>query len=165
MRHFTIKGWFTVGRYSWTSRHTVEQCQVLDSTLCMRYAPGHPVCIMTIGTEPKYSIGYYRLSDADVHTMHLLYCLGSGPTLDHPVPMQTTTPYFGGRRWWFTCPSCRRRAKKLYLPPGSWYFRCRTCHNLTYEACRESHTFDSLYKSIGLNAMSMTQFRRLLGMR
>jgi pyruvate-formate lyase-activating enzyme len=26
---------------------------------------------------------------------------------------------------------------KLYLPPGSRYFGCRHCHNLTYQSCKE----------------------------
>lgn len=45
---------------------------------------------------------------------------------------------FGGYRWWYKCPKCINRVKKLYLINGS--FKCRKCHNLTYRSCRESHT-------------------------
>jgi len=60
-----------------------------------------------------------------------------------PVLMQKTYPYFGGVRWWFTCPCtvkckiCNRRVRKLYLPPGARYFCCRHCHDLTYRSVQE----------------------------
>lgn len=48
------------------------------------------------------------------------------------VPLQTTRPYYGGSRWWFTCPLCNRRAGKLYLPDDARYFGCWHCHDLVY---------------------------------
>ena len=45
----------------------------------------------------------------------------------------TSTPcYFGGRRWWFVCPACDRRAGVLYKPPHSRNYLCRHCHGLSY---------------------------------
>lgn len=51
-----------------------------------------------------------------------------------PVPVfmariVTTTPNYGGRRYWFMCPGCGRRVRYLY---GGRLFHCRTCHGLTY---------------------------------
>jgi hypothetical protein len=48
------------------------------------------------------------------------------------VPLQTTRPYYGGLRWWFTCPLCNRRVGKLYLPDAARYFGCWHCHDLVY---------------------------------
>jgi len=53
----------------------------------------------------------------------------------------TFTPCrFGGRRAWFSCPSCGRRVGKVYLPCSMYisgrrvvWFRCRFCYGLTYE--------------------------------
>lgn len=62
-----------------------------------------------------------------------------------PIRLQHTSPKFGGRRWWFTCPlrvdgtPCGRRVRKLYLPPESRYFGCRHCHRLTYRSCQQAH--------------------------
>ncbi len=59
------------------------------------------------------------------------------------VPLQTTQPYFGGERPWFTCPlstdgiPCNRRVGKLYLTPFSPYFGCRYCHDLVYRSPSE----------------------------
>lgn len=67
-----------------------------------------------------------------------------------PIPLQTTSPNYGGRRWWFRCPltsegvPCCRRVAKLYLPPGERYFGCRICHDLTYRSCQKSHQLERL---------------------
>jgi hypothetical protein len=58
---------------------------------------------------------------------------------------------FGGVRFMFLCPSCQRRAAKLYLPGGGVYFRCRRCYNLTYTSSNESRKFDGLYRIIARN--------------
>ena len=83
------------------------------------------------------------------------YCIESAPgdgepfqvTLDlaerggiQVVPIEITHPHFGGMRWWFSCPQCARRCKKLYLPPRQWEIACRLCHNLTYTSSQTAHT-------------------------
>lgn len=61
----------------------------------------------------------------------------------HLIPVTTTRPYLGGRRFWFLCPmvrngkQCARRVARLYLPRGQQAFGCRHCHNLTYRSARE----------------------------
>jgi hypothetical protein len=54
--------------------------------------------------------------------------------------LEITHPHFGGVRWWFSCPQCAKRCKKLYLPPGQWEIACRSCHNLTYRSTQTAHT-------------------------
>jgi hypothetical protein len=83
------------------------------------------------------------------------YCIESAPgdgepfqvTLDlaeragiQVVPIEITHPHFGGMRWWFNCPQCAKRCKKLYLPPRQWEIACRLCHNLTYTSSQAAHT-------------------------
>jgi len=55
---------------------------------------------------------------------------------DYLVDLDYTRLYFGGKRWWFFCPNqdCRRRCRILYMAPGSDYFLCRVCQNLTYRS-------------------------------
>jgi hypothetical protein len=51
--------------------------------------------------------------------------------------------HLGGCRWWGRYPlqrdgiECGRRVGKLYVPPGSRYFGCRRCHDLTYTSVQE----------------------------
>lgn len=52
------------------------------------------------------------------------------------IPWATSDQHFGGRRLWFSCPSCRKRCGVLY---GGRHYRCRKCWNLAYESQREEH--------------------------
>jgi len=37
-----------------------------------------------------------------------------------------------GARWFFRCPDCDGRARKLFMPPGAQHFRCLKCSEATY---------------------------------
>ena len=80
---------------------------------------------------------------------------GDAVDVDESIRLTNTFPYFGGLRRWFVCPllvngqACQRRVGKLYLPPGQKYFGCRHCYDLTYQSCRDSRRFDSLYADLG----------------
>jgi hypothetical protein len=54
--------------------------------------------------------------------------------VDLYVALLPTLMRHGGRRWWYACPACNRRAGVLHLPPGEMYFACRTCRNLSYRS-------------------------------
>lgn len=61
------------------------------------------------------------------------------------VRLTATRPHFsrGGMRWWFLCPGCGARVGRLYLPgrgPAVREFKCRACHNLSYESAQTSRT-------------------------
>lgn len=99
----------------------------------------------------------YVLEDGDDDTLllRLSYAVKDRWGLEHSIEevvhLQTTRPNFGGVRWWFSCPRtvdgemCSRRVGKLYCPPGSRYFACRYCLDLTYESCQTSHRHDGLF--------------------
>ncbi len=97
-------------------------------------------------TGERSSIGYYVTWTNDGPRLMLHYVWNDSENIEIPVHLQSTPVYFGGERWWFTCPlivngvACRRRVGKLYLPVGAKYFGCRTCHGLTYRSCQEAHS-------------------------
>ena len=64
------------------------------------------------------------------------------------VELESTKPHFGGKQWYWSCPTCGRRSRILYLVPGGVQLACRCCHDLTYRSCQESHQFDGLYRRI-----------------
>ncbi len=82
--------------------------------------------------------------------------------VEEMVPLLTTCPYFGGLRYWFSCPRlvggkrCGRRVAKLYRPPGSWYFACRQCLDLTYVSCQKSHRYDGLFARMASETAGIT---------
>lgn len=46
------------------------------------------------------------------------------------VPLTTTTPKYGGVRWWYVCPNCEKRKGVLYVSDAA--LRCRQCAGLHY---------------------------------
>jgi hypothetical protein len=63
----------------------------------------------------------------------------SGQEIRNPiqqaVSLEALSTPWRATRWYFRCPSCGRRAGKLYLPcrrQSGRCFRCRICHGLTY---------------------------------
>ena len=101
---------------------------------------------------PHASIGYEaNLTDQDNAWLRLHY-QRNGEPVDYKVRLVTTTPHYGGRRWWFICPLVRndggppRRVAKLYLPSGGKYFGSREGYGLTYTSCQESGKNRGLYR-------------------
>lgn len=62
--------------------------------------------------------------------------------LDYKVSLVSTPCFYGGKQWWFLCPSlitdnaCNCRDGVLYLADCK-YFGCRHCYKLTYRSCKE----------------------------
>ena len=61
---------------------------------------------------------------------------GDWQDFEEPVYLVHTDCNFGGQRVWFQCPSCGRRAAKLYSQVP--YFVCRRCCRLPYQCQGES---------------------------
>ncbi|MFM2357881.1 MAG: hypothetical protein RJA61_618 [Candidatus Parcubacteria bacterium] len=59
--------------------------------------------------------------------------------IDHKVNLEKIPCYFGGFRWFFSCPRCYKKIAVLYLTNS--YFICRKCANLTYESCNENKRY------------------------
>ena len=104
--------------------------------------------------EPHATIGYEaNLLDPEAAWLRLHY-QWQRESIDYRVRLVTTTPTYGGLRWWFVCPLVRpdgeppRRVAKLYLPPGSRYFGSREGHGLTYTSCQESGKFRGLFRHL-----------------
>lgn len=67
-------------------------------------------------------------------------CLGYGMDERIEIDIEATSGnWLCDFRYWFLCPTCARRSKKLYRPSGETLFGCRQCYNLTYTSCQTSH--------------------------
>lgn len=146
---------------------TVEESLSLDVNQFVREGIIRQDCRTSgIITWPSFagmtsSIDYEAYCDIDNGNIRLSYTMShlimGDNDYSYYVDLVTTKPNYGGVRWWFICPNqdCEKQVGKLYRPPRSNYFLCRTCQNLTYTSCRESHKWDSFDQQIatetGLN--------------
>ena len=88
--------------------------------------------------RPHAIVGYdANPTEPDDPWLRLRYCV-NGERVDCMVRLVSTRPNYGGHRCWFLCPLVRRRAAKLYLPPGAKLFASREAHGLTYAFCQAS---------------------------
>ena len=83
--------------------------------------------------EEISSISYAFLPEDETEPMIVLSYKIEKRLVKEPIILQKTKPYFGGSRWWFTCPICKRRMGKLYLTQKGPYFACRRCCDLRYK--------------------------------
>ena len=133
--------------HRWNIGPTVEDCLTLDINRLVKdglIGPDSRAGSLnwTRTGRQVASVGYRvdSFGPADT-TFRLSYIVGQGGNkrpVKEAIRLQTTWPYFGGARWWFTCPNCVRRVAKLHSPPGGDLFLCRTCYGLTYRSQREA---------------------------
>ena len=55
-----------------------------------------------------------------------------GMCITAAVRLVTTTPHFGGVRYWYQCPRCQGRVAKLYVTGSRPDLACRRCAGLVY---------------------------------
>jgi len=157
-------GGYGSGRWGYHSKATtVEESRLIDISRWMREdiivsdtrRMGAWIWTNSYTGERAASIGYEANTTVTLPWVRLSYTItptgGDPEHYDYKILLVTTRPHFGGVRWWFVCPlvGCGRRVGKLYLPPGSRYYGCRHCYQLTYESCQESHKYDGLWRKIG----------------
>jgi len=140
-------GGFGSGRHWLRKRTTVEECLTLDINSLIRGDLLHrsfgEVRWFRRGVETD-SITYSLKERESVHVLTL------HSPLNQDISLVTTELPWGGKRYWFSCPNCKRRVGRLHLPPGRSYFLCRRCYDLTYESCQESHRFDRVFLMMGI---------------
>src|SRR5258708_30835134 len=122
----------------------VEECVVLDVDFLLRHRAISSAYVDGTLTLPTKA-GDLVVAFACDHgrSLCLRYQFGL-QNYSYVIPLTTTeTRPFGGVQYWFLCPMTRasfktqervarrRRAGKLYLPPGSHMFACRSCYYLT----------------------------------
>lgn len=154
-----------MGRWSYSSRWTVEECKSIATKFLNRdhfldgglrsgeltwsrngEKIGSAGCTVSVLSGDEYVRLQYTYTNRNT---------GEKADIDYKVRLVSTPCQYGGRRWWFICPlisngsACGRRVGVLYAGGGK-YFGCRHCYNLTYESCKESHKFDSLFRRLGI---------------
>jgi len=145
-----LVGGYGSGRRPEKYNGTVEECRSLDISEMLRrkwIVPGRytsGIIEWKVRDRVVASITHEDRMDLKPAHLRLYYTRNETNRIDYKVGITTTRPNYGGLRYWFICPSCSKRTRKLYFLGGQGYFLCRTCQGLTYRSCRESHKLDAI---------------------
>jgi hypothetical protein len=159
---------------------TVEESLVLSVSTLLRHralVPGAHTSgswsWVYEGEDERHATVAYEANLVDPEAAWLrLHYQSQGEPVDYRIRLVTTTPTYGGLRWWLICPLMGgdggppRRVAKLYLPPGGRYFGSRESHGLTYTSCQESGKFRGLFRHLaGVMGTDETTIRAALTRR
>ena len=133
------------GRYSGCGKATVEDGLTLDINKLVRdwqlrpgswYAGTLRWTRLSTGEEVA-TIGYeVNATDPYSAWFRVHYNVNEEPQ-DYRIALDTTSPNYGGRRWWFLCPARGIRVAKLHLSSGGQIFASREAYGLAYRSQRE----------------------------
>jgi hypothetical protein len=131
----TVEG---IGAVELHVRSAARSFQVGTTRTCSWSVDGKEIASVSLRRIDLYlvEVSYVKCNDP-----------GSSPV---SCAVQLTTDWcnFGGERFWFQCPTCRRRTGSIFIvgPP----FQCRVCLRLTYRSQRERHVARVLRKASSL---------------
>lgn len=136
-----------MGRKRWSTRLIVEQCQVSVSIVWLHRlawlfdrAQGETVWLTlpNLYGDPLAQIEC-RYTFSEPHGLVVLIRAedagGAILCYQQMIPIVTTSPNFGGQRYWFRC-DCGEQVGRLFLRDSPREFQCRHCLNLIYESAR-----------------------------
>lgn len=87
----------------------------------------------TLSDYPRLPISQYsegfRRSQKPVTALEVRYQF-RGKQYHYDIKLTTTTPNYGGKRYWWKCPNCGKRVAVLYC---AGYYVCRHCIGAKYE--------------------------------
>lgn len=72
------------------------------------------------------------VSIVDTPHIYITYYNANKDEMHQTIWLDKTPCYLGGFRWWYMCPTCLRRAGKLYKRQD--YYGCIECNQLTYKS-------------------------------
>jgi hypothetical protein len=144
--------------YRWNSKPTEDNFHILSISSLVKQGVVKENTQRTgswqwfINNVPKSTISYeVNTRDGNRFFRAQYVTIATDKKHNFKIPLCTTTPHYGGVRWWFNCPKCHKRVGKLYL---SGIFACRTCVGMAYEsqkldeAYRKLHQAHAIYREL-----------------
>ena len=103
----------------------------------------------TLSDYPRLPISQYsdglRRSQKPVTALEVSYQF-RGKQYHYDINLTTTTPNYGGKRYWWECPKCGRRVAVLYC---AGYYVCRHCLGAKYQT-QHLQPIDRQFKRIAV---------------
>ena len=106
-------------------RLTIEECEQIGISTIMCWQKYAMFNLRPVWNRKEF---YCVLADR-LECMTLFSVRKTSPL---ELRFTSSSPHFGGQRYWLVCPNCNKRVGKLYRPRLTDRFECRHCHCLTY---------------------------------
>jgi hypothetical protein len=137
-------GGFGSGRKHYPTKTTVENCHKVDANNFAKWQYFQPgVRSGIVRWSQGVSCGVHTNIDDKPAS-----CVFEYNGREVRVHLSWYRPGYGGRRYLFLCPQCRRRMRTLFFKGCE--IACRICHGLTYKSCNKSDHLDGLCKYMAL---------------
>lgn len=145
-----------MGRFSYSNRYTTEELKSVSMSFLYRK---HYLYFISVG-HIQWTRGGEKIGSMDicVSTAHKKYArfrytqtnqeTGEKKDFNISINLLETKCNYGGVRYWFECPRCKRRVGVIYLSPFRDYsgWGCRKCFSLNYKSQR----YGGIEKHIGV---------------
>jgi hypothetical protein len=126
--------------------------------------------VLLVINDDIHEISFSFANAADNPSINLQYCsknnYGQKEFVDYDIKLAYLPCSLGGIRPFFLCSSikanngpCNKLCAVLYKPNYSHYFACRSCHDLTYEACNLSGKWKEFGKQISAGELEEARKR------
>lgn len=128
-------GGYGSGRHEWRCNKTNSDFLVLNIDILRkkgRWRCINGVITWRLGDTVRGRISY----EIAVGIMHLEWRNSGGDRITQTIPLATVCQRIG-KRYYFACPACGQRVRKIYA--GLKFF-CRRCNRVTYTSSSESHS-------------------------
>ena len=121
--------------YRWNPKPLVEERFFISTTAMKPLLKSGGAGILKWNTGS--TIGYRVLSDRSKVVLNYTITHGddSSEDIEQCISLTTIPKPYGGRQYFYLCPSCGKRYLKLYL--GDKRFYCRRCLGLNYRSTRQ----------------------------
>lgn len=92
-------------------------------------------------SDPRRADIYYEYDEIDGRYFIIATV---GENITQRIVIETLETSFGEREY-FRCEGCDSRCHKLFLLPGGYIFRCKSCHGIKYQSFNTSSRHGKLF--------------------
>lgn len=98
--------------------------------------PNYPGAFCWTDNDPASGQVSYEIHRGWLRVDYFADCGSQEIKLSENIEFDSTPCHFGGERYWFLCPCCKKRIATIYRLRN--LYRCRHCHDLSFRSQSES---------------------------